>query len=220
MAETLGKMEKPEAESFKLGRKLIYVPLIFLPPEDEDEKLISLVQQYWAEAAEQVNKLASGLAGIKKVYHELVPAGEHGLQTMSEMHSGSHDLVKSFLDAGAVLEETEDAEILGEYMDWGRCLSIQLQSPRVFTEVYEKYTAAQQKRIETIGKKIDESLKNDELGLVILREGHHVQFPTDVQVFYVAPPGLDALTRYVRERFEKKSAPAETENKTEKADKE
>ena len=31
MAETLGKMEKPEAESFKLGRKLIFVPLIFLP---------------------------------------------------------------------------------------------------------------------------------------------------------------------------------------------
>lgn len=213
MAETLGKMEKPEAESFRLGRKLIYVPLIFLPPQDEDDDLIKLVNNYWTEAASQVNKLAGGLGGIVKVFHELVPSGEDGLKAMEELHAGSHDLVKAAVDGGAVLVETEDPETLAEFLDWSRCLSVRLDSPKVFSEVYENYTKAQQKRIETITKKIDESLKNDELGLVLLREGHHVQFPTDIQVFYVAPPTLDALTRYVRERLEKTTPPEEQPSK-------
>ncbi len=215
MAETLGKMEKPEAQSFKLGRKLIFVPLIFLPPEDEDAELVKLVNDYWKEAASQVNKLADGLGGITKIFHELVPAGDKSLEAMKQLHSGSHDLVKEILDKGAKLEEVEDPEILAEFLDWSRCLSVRLDSPKVFSEVYEKYTQAQQKRIETVAKKIDESLKNDELGLVLLREGHHVQFPTDVQVFYVAPPALDNLTRYVRERLEKVVPPEEPDVKAE-----
>ena len=217
MAETLGKMEKPEASSFKLGRKLIYVPLIFLPPDDEDAELLSLVKKYWSEAAEQVNKLSDDLGGIKKVYHELAPAGEEGLQVMEGMHSGSHELVKSVLSSGAVLQETEDLEALAEYLDWGRCLAVRLESPKVFTEVYENYTRAQQKRIEAIANKIDESLKTDELGLALLREGHRVQFPTDIQIFYVAPPSLDALSRYVRDRLEKAPPEGEPEEKKEAA---
>ena len=216
MAETLGKLEKPEAQTFKLGRKLIFVPLIFLPPEDEDSELLKTVNDYWKEASSQVNKLADGLGGITKIFHELVPAGEKSLEAIKQLHSGSHDLVKVAMDKGANLEEVEDPEILAEFLDWSRCLSVRLDSPKVFSEVYEKYTQAQQKRIETIGRKIDESLKNDELGLVLLREGHHVQFPADVQVFYVAPPALDALTRYVRERLEKSIPEEHPDEKTEK----
>jgi len=211
MADALGKIEKPEADSFKLGRKLIFVPLIFLPPQDEDEELVKLVSSYWEEAASQVNKLTGGLGGIVKVFHELVPAGEDGLKTIKELRSGSHDLVKSFIDGGAKLEEAEDLEVLAEYLDWSRCLSIRLESPKVFTEIYENYSKAQQKRLESIARKIDQALKNDELGLLLLREGHHVQFPADIQVFYVAPPSLDALTRYVRERLEKPVSLEESE---------
>ena len=36
-----------------------------------------------------------------------------------------------------------------------------------------------------------------------MREGHHLQFPADIQVFYVAPPSLDALQRALRQRQEK-----------------
>ena len=33
-----------------------------------------------------------------------------------------------------------------------------------------------------------------------MRENHQVQFPPDVQVFYVAPPALDEIRRWLRER--------------------
>jgi hypothetical protein len=45
MAETLGKMEKPEAESFKLERKLIFVPLLLLPPTEDDPDLGKLINR-------------------------------------------------------------------------------------------------------------------------------------------------------------------------------
>ena len=202
MSETIGKIEKPEVASFKLGRKLIFVPIIFLPPSDDESELTSLVKQYWAEAAEQVYKLVDTLGGLKKIYHELMPAGESGLAAIEESQIGSHDLIKALVGDGAVLEETEDPETLAEFLDWGRCLSV-IGSPKVFNEVYKNYTEVQQKRNSVIGKKIDESLKNDEMGLVLLREEHRVQFSSDIQVFYVAPPALDTLTRYMRDKIEK-----------------
>jgi len=204
-------MEKPEAASFKLGRKLIFVPLIFLPPNN-DSGLSSLVEQYWIEATEQVHKLANTLDGVRKVYHELVPAGTDGLAAMAKIQIGSHGLVETMVKSGASLEDTEDQEALTEFLDWGHCLSLRLESPKVFSEIYNNYTQAQKKRNEAIGQRIDESLKNDELGLVLLREEHRVQFPHDIQVFYVAPPALDALTRYLRNQLEK--ATPETDNQT------
>jgi hypothetical protein len=33
-----------------------------------------------------------------------------------------------------------------------------------------------------------------------MRENHQVQFPPDVQVFYIAPPALDEIRRWLRER--------------------
>ena len=213
MSETLGKIEKPEAADFRLCRKLIFVPLVLLPPSNDTE-LTSLIQQYWDDATEQVNKLAGTFDGIKKIFHELVPAGESGLAAIAHISAGSQDLVKTIAECGATLEETEDPETLIEFLDWGRCLSLRLESPIVFNEVYKNYAQAQQKRDEAISKKIDESLKNDELGLVLLREEHRAQFPSDIQVLYVSPPSLDAIMRYMRDKFGK--SPQEADNPADK----
>ena len=48
--------------------------------------------------------------------------------------------------------------------------------------------------------KIDETLKDNEIGMVLMRESHQVQFPADVQVFYVSPPALDDIKRWLREQ--------------------
>ena len=29
-----------------------------------------------------------------------------------------------------------------------------------------------------------------------MREGHQIQFPSDIQVFYIAPPSLDEIQRW------------------------
>ena len=201
MSEILGKMEKPEASQFKEGRKLFFVPLI-LKPMEEDAAFSELTSKYWKEVASQLDNLESRLSDIKKIYHELLPA-EDGIKNLKELSIGSHHIVETLKERGAELTAIEDNAIMDEFFDWGRCLSIGLRSPAVFSKVYEAYQQAERKRDEHIAKRIDETLGKDETAVLIMREGHHVQFPADIQVFYVAPPSLDALQRTLREQQEK-----------------
>ncbi|RJO62906.1 MAG: hypothetical protein C4542_01360 [Dehalococcoidia bacterium] len=201
MSETLGKMEKPEASQFKNGRKLFFVPLVFKPME-EDAALSELTAKYWGEVESHLANLESKLSDIKKIYHELLP-GEDGVKQLENLSIGSHRIVEALMGKGATLTEVEDSDILGEFMEWGRCLSLDLRSPVVFAKVFEAYQEAQRKRNEHIARRIDETLQADESAVLFMREGHHVQFPADIQVFYVAPPSLDAIQRALRERQEK-----------------
>jgi hypothetical protein len=80
-------------------------------------------------------------------------------------------------------------------MDWSRCLLVGLQNPNIITKVYEAYTDVGKKRNDAMASKIDETLKENEIGMVLMRESHQVQFPADIQVFYVSPPALDDIKR-------------------------
>ncbi|MFA5451739.1 MAG: hypothetical protein WC231_07095, partial [Dehalococcoidales bacterium] len=57
------------------------------------------------------------------------------------------------------------------------------------------------------------SLGVDEIGLLIVTENHRIQFPPDIEVFYVAPPALDEYKRWLRRQEEspKKEKPASQE---------
>ncbi len=83
--------------------------------------------------------------------------------------------------------------MLTEFIDWTRCLAVGLQNQNVFTRIYEFYAEASKKRNEHIAKQIDDTLKADEIGILLMREGHQVQLPSDIQVFYIAPPALDEI---------------------------
>ncbi|MFH1640262.1 MAG: hypothetical protein ABIB93_08170 [Chloroflexota bacterium] len=199
MSEQLGKIERPKADEFKKGRKLFFVPLIFSPPEIEAENH-EMFRQYWEEAQTQLTMLEEKLTPANKLYHELISdEGETGLKTIEKLNSGSYPIVRSSLDKGCELKAVEDEGLLNEFMDWGKCLAAGLHSKTVFTIAYESYIEAQKKRNERIAKQIDETLGADESGILLIREGHQVQFPPDIQVFYISPPALDRIRRWFRE---------------------
>jgi len=187
MAEQLGKVKKPSVKKFKKGRKIFFVPLVIAPFEPQKE-FTELFNKYWEQAQTQVNNLEEKLTEAKKVYHELVTAtGGKGIEAIKKMNMGSYDIVKGSLDKGASIQPIEDEDILLEFMDWSR---------KVFSQVYQSFLEAQKRRNENIAKKIDETLKSNEVGILLMREGHQVQFASDIQVFYVAPPELDEIRRW------------------------
>ncbi len=199
MSEKLGKIEKPAAEDFKSGRKLYFVPLIYCGKEPQAEYLEKF-NKYWNQVENQVNSLEMKLGKVDRIYHELIPVGgEDGVKVIQELNDKSYQTVKNRLDKGAQLEVTEESGLLTEFMDWSRCLFIGLQNQKVLTRVYEFYTEASKKRDEYIAKQIDETLKADEIGVLFMRESHQIQFPSDIQVVYVAPPTLDEIKRWLRE---------------------
>lgn len=200
MSEEIGKIERPEAEGFKKGRKLYFVPL-FYTGRDAPAEYLEKLDKYWNQVEQHINNLEAKLGQVSRIFHELVPAsGEDGVKSIKDLSEKCYEIVKSRLEKGVPLEATEDSELLTEFMDWGRCLGIGLQNQKVFTRVYESYVEISKKRNEFIARHIDETLRADEAGIFFMREGHQVQFPADVEVFYVSPPALDEINRWLRDR--------------------
>jgi hypothetical protein len=203
MGEELGKIEKPPVDSFKKGRKLFFVPVIY-SSENAPEGYAEISNRYWEQVGKQLDELALKLGSIDKIYHELIDApGEAGVNAIHELNEKSYNVIKSWTDQAAVFEALEDTEILTEYMDWNRCLMIGLQSTKVMNKIYDSYVETGKKRNEHLSKKIDETLKENEIGVLMMRENHQVQIPGDIQVFYVSPPALDEIKRFIREEENK-----------------
>ena len=121
------------------------------------------------------------LGKVDRIYHELIPVGgEDGLKAIEELNDKSYQIIKNRLDKGAQLEAAEQSELLTEFMDWSKCLATGLQNQKVFDKIYEFYAEASKKRNEHIARQIDETLKADEIGVLFMREGHQVQFPSDI----------------------------------------
>ena len=210
MDEQLGKIEKPEAKHFSGKRKLYLVPLIFYG-EDAPPEYMEKFHLYWEQVSQQVANLESKIGKVSHVYHESITlAGEDGLKVVEKLNPSCCQIVRDKCQSGAVLEATEDKELSAESIDWERCLFMGFVSQKVAKMVSEFYVEALRKRYEHIARRIDETLKANEAGILFIREGHMVQFPQDIEVFSVAPPVLDEIHRWQRDRLssEKKEEPS------------
>ena len=200
MSSELGKIEKPEAGEFKSERKLYLVPLIFSPrnpPADYAE----LYQRYWSGVMEHLLKLEHSMGPIARVYHDSIGlVGEDGLSLAEKLNDRSASVARNKVEAGATFEAAEDQDLVAENLDWQKCLMMGLESRTATERVWGFYSETVQKRYDTIAKRIEESLKPQEAGLLFISEEHKVQFPTDVRVFYVAPPALDDIHRWLRDQ--------------------
>ena len=193
MAKKLGKVKKPVAEKYGKGRKLFFLPLIF-SPEEPELAFKELLDKYWQQAREQLDSLEGKYSRVNKVFHELISdTGDNGVKAMDEMDTGSKKIVRDCLERKAEFLPVEDRGMLREFIDWNQCISVGLLTRKVFDHINKFYAEIQKKRREHIAGIIDEALKSDEIGLLVMREGCDVQLPPDIQVFYIAPPALDEV---------------------------
>lgn len=200
MKDELGKIEKPGLDQYHGKRKLYVIPLIYAgadaPPEYKEK-----YGRFWQEVASQINTQESKVGKIDRVYHEsLSIGGADGVGVIEKMNALCHQIVKDKVTGGAVFEAVEEMEMVDECMDWERCLLLGFYSPKVADIITRAYREASAKRYAYMSHRIDETLKENEVGLFFIREGHAVQFPADIDVFVVAPPALDEIHRWLRDR--------------------
>lgn len=208
-AEELGRIERPEAARYRGERKLYIVPLLFAG-KDAPPEFAEKLELYWRQVGEQIAGQESRVGPVRRIYHESIAlGGEEGLQAIERLNPPGHALAAEKCGAGAAVEPTELAELADECLDWERFMMMGFISPRVGQRVTEFYREASRKRFEHIASKIDETLREDEVAILFIREGHMVQFPQDIQVFMVAPPALDAIHRWLRERQRPAEEPPE-----------
>ena len=201
MTQELGRINRPTVEQYRGRRKLILVPLVYSPAADGPDGPVgaAALQNYWEQAQTQAAALETALGGLQHVYHESVTAGEsEGLEQLRAGDLRSHAFVSLKCESGAVLEATEDIEILLETLDLQRCLMIPMASPNVASRLQEWHAEANHRRYEHIADRIDSTLEEDGVGLLLISERHQVQFPPDIEVFYVSPPALDEFRRWLQ----------------------
>ena len=197
MSTPISQFPKPEAEQYKGQRKLFLVPILPVASgvPEEGQKLI---ERYWTEVRDQIGKLERSLETVTHVYHEtLFSDGDEGMRLLERLNPKGHPFVQAMCQSTAKLEITEDRALVEENADWQRCISIGLVSEKVLNVAVEGFRDTTHRRYEHISSRIDETLKEGEAGLLFIREDHRIQFPPDVRVFYVAPPALDAIKRWI-----------------------
>ena len=200
VAEELGKIEKPEAGSFKGNRKLYLVPLLFAGP-DAPEEYAQKLTLYWSQVAEQLKKLEATVCKVNRVYHEAIAqSGEEGLKVLEKLNPDSFRITDEKCRQDAMLEALDDKDLSDELMDWERFMMAGFVSQKVAAIVSEHYTESSKRRYEHMAKVIGETLEDGDACILFIREGHSVQFPSGIDVFSVSPPALDDIYRWVRDR--------------------
>ena len=222
MTEELGKIERPSADSFSEERKLYLVPLLYAG-QDAPQEYLEKYELYWQQVEEQIINQESQIGRVRRVYHESVSiGGEDGLKILEKLNPHGYKIAMERTRTGATFEATEEAELANECMDWERFLLLGFLSHSAAEKISNLYRESAQKRYEYIARRIDETLAANEVAVLFIREGHHVQFPQDITVFMVAPPALDAIHRWLRDRpvNEKAEEPEEPDNQKQTDNKE
>ena len=195
------KVEKPRAELYKGKRKLYCISLLYSKKEAPSDYL-ELIARYWKQVEEQLKKMEKA-GRVTKVYHEAIySTGDDGLKEIEKLNEKIYKLVKNKCEEGAELESLEDRSLFFGFMDWKRCLILPFYSPEVLNKVSEFYNEAREKRYEYFAKRIDETLKEGNAGMLIMNEEDrsNISFPSDIEIFIVHPPALTDIQRWIREQ--------------------
>ena len=203
-------MPKPPVEQFEGRKKLFLVPNHVLPPNAPEEGL-DLLSKYWSEVRDSIANLERSLGPVSKIYHELIYTGDDdGLQQIEMMNPNGGPFIRAMCQSTAALHALENTELVLENTDWQRMLSIGPASQKVLTAALDGYQSTLEARYMAIAERISGDLTDGECAALFIREDHRVQFSSDVQVFYVAPPALDAFKRWLEDYFST-GATSETE---------
>jgi hypothetical protein len=207
VSSELGKVERPDAEPFRSQRKIYLVPLVF-PPAGHAPEYADLHERYWRGVREHLLRLETSIGSIARVYHEAVGlGGDEGIETAESISETSGSISRGKVESGAGFEALEDQDLVMESFDWQRCLMVGLESRKVSELAWKSYTDAMNRRYELMARRIDETLKPEEAGLLFVSEDHRIQFPADMKVFFVAPPALDEIHRWLRDQRRARSQP-------------
>ncbi len=202
--KAIGKIEKLSVKHFrKPGKKLYLVPLLISVDKKEKsmpEDYLSKIETYWRDVKNRIGDLQAKLGEINKIYHELIDVGgKKGFEAIKSLNKKSYQITRTLSQKGAVLEAAEDGDLVRESMDWARCLAIYPQSERALRKISQFYLEVMQKRDAYITKRIDDTLKDNEIGILFVRENNNLKFPSDIEIFRVQPSVLDDIHRCLRD---------------------
>ena len=192
-------------------RKLIYVPIIHMSADMgsiakniEEKGVASFGEEFWKGHRETISGFWDAISHYfdsidmdtrnkknMKIYQDGMIAEREVAQRIVEegIKSGSknYELVLRLVNRGAVLVKTEEFKLVKEELD--RLLAItkaKSTSKKLFAFIKYKFIKNRllKKRDKFISKRIDKTLKDDEVGILFLGAYHNIKkkLPADIQI--------------------------------------
>ena len=90
-------------------------------------------------------------------------------------------------------------------------------SEKISSEIQIWYRNIAQQRYEYISDIIGNTLKDDQMGILIINENHQVQFAPDIEVIFVSPPALDEFRKWLASWINKNREPQSDNNSNQEA---
>ena len=208
----LGKISKPSVDRFKNKKRLIYVPVFFVPPQISEIKENNPFKDYWAEIADNINKLELSLGKIDIIFHEMnTKSKEEGLSIIENLNPDGIDFIKILHNSGSKISDFENEELITELMDWQRALSAGIMSQKAREMISKEYSDTNTKRNESLSNKISDELKTGSNGILFMREDHGLQFDNETEVFYVSSNTISKVHEWLKVEIEKLMNPTNDE---------
>ncbi len=183
-----------------LARKAYIVRLV--QPIPELEGFEQPLADYWAAVKTHLERQEAAIGPIKRIFAEtVIGRGDDALLMLQQTNPGAHQLARSLIASGAVIEDLEDNQIFQELFDWSQCASQQLTSSKVREIVQNRHAEAAAARTEHMIKRFDEAIGAAEAAL-ILTISESLPLPRDIERYLISPPELDRLERWLREKVE------------------
>lgn len=179
-----------------MARTLLRIPRMFTKedlsrmdprlPEDYDEK----AKEFWTYVDSRLSALG---VRIKKIYLESIGVvGKRHLDMLAIADPAQHKVVKKLLDSGAEMIEAESPELVLETMSWMQRMQDVFTTDRgedvsAVQAIGEFMQESLRERDEFVGRKVDESLKEGETGVLFMDLSRRIDMPSDVRVILTCP---------------------------------
>lgn len=168
-----------------MSRMLLLVPRMYT--EEEFKGLASALPEdfgpktleFWSYVEEKVQPFAGK---IQRIYRdEACQGGERGLAHLSSIDRENFLIVRKLVENGAVFEATEDSLLVAESKSW---LDMIKQSP-LDTMPLELYQETVRERDDYVTRRIDETLLDEETGVLFLKPGREIKLYEGVKIIKV-----------------------------------
>lgn len=166
-----------------MGRMLIHIPRLYskeefinissMIPDDYETKS----EEFWGYVEE---KLRPFTKRVKRIYVESIEeGGDKGIKMVKKnLEARIFHIVKKLVENGGKLEATEDKTLILETLSW---LAMLGDNPnlKIIIDIYQESLI---ERDNYIAKVINRTLKDDEIGVIIIDPTHRINLPEDVKV--------------------------------------
>jgi hypothetical protein len=216
----LGKIEKPEAGSFKENRKLFVVPTL---PFEELALEMNIdrakVERFWGEVREKIEYFGSTYGNISMMYIEGMDEEEtKGIEFFEKFgkESNHYKLIKSLTDAGAKLRGIDKIESLRItkllFEEYSKSFSPEIKDIHKgfyggdidfdkWREYLVKKIQETQDGISKHAVEILNELPENTNGVLIFTDGRPIEYPPGIDVFQIRPPAFDELAKLLRDKM-------------------